>query len=64
LFFFFFGLSGIIGSLLGGQVIDHLGGSKLYLLMGAFSFIGVILLSLYHLLPKPVPQHFKNERSQ
>lgn len=53
----FFGVSGIIGSLLGGLAIDHFGGNMLYLFMGALSFIGVILLTIYHFLPKPKPQN-------
>lgn len=60
----FFGVSGIIGSLLGGQIIDHFGGSRLYLSMAVFTFIGVILLGLYHLLPKPKAKNLKNERNQ
>ncbi|WP_286171838.1 MFS transporter [Gracilibacillus phocaeensis] len=44
----FIGVSGIIGSLAGGWVIDHLGGSTLYLLMGGLTTIGVVLLIIYH----------------
>ncbi|MCT2537741.1 MFS transporter [Aquibacillus koreensis] len=47
----FFGLSGIIGSLIGGAVIDSMGGSYLYMILGTMSLVGTILLTLYHLLP-------------
>ncbi|MHA6252565.1 MFS transporter [Oceanobacillus sp. CAU 1775] len=55
LFFYsiFFGVSGIIGSLFGGQIIDIYNGSMLYLVMAALSVIGVILLSIYHFVFKP-----------
>ncbi|MFZ3579643.1 MFS transporter [Virgibacillus sp. DJP39] len=47
----FFGVSGIIGSLIGGALIDSFGGDTLYLVLGIFSSTGTILLTLYHLLP-------------
>lgn len=47
----FFGVSGIIGSLLGGALIDGLGGSYLYLIMALMTMVGTILITLYHLLP-------------
>lgn len=48
----FFGVSGIIGSLVGGVLIDSYGGGTLYVVMGCFSLIGTILLTIYHVLPK------------
>ncbi|MDL4841061.1 MFS transporter [Aquibacillus rhizosphaerae] len=47
----FFGLSGIIGSLLGGSLIDSMGGGYLYLFMGFLALVGTILLTIYHVLP-------------
>ncbi|WP_369413985.1 MFS transporter [Aquibacillus saliphilus] len=47
----FFGLSGIIGSLIGGALIDTAGGGTLYFTMGVLSLIGSILLTLYHAFP-------------
>ncbi|WP_430788472.1 MFS transporter [Virgibacillus flavescens] len=47
----FFGVSGIIGSLLGGSLLDAFGGDVLYTVIGCFSLTGTILLTLYHLLP-------------
>ncbi|GAE92119.1 hypothetical protein JCM21714_1100 [Gracilibacillus boraciitolerans JCM 21714] len=47
----FFGLSGIIGSLVGGVIMDSLGGSSLYLFMGILTTFGTIMMLLYHLLP-------------
>ncbi|QDP39027.1 MFS transporter [Radiobacillus deserti] len=47
----FFGLSGIIGSLGGGALIDSAGGGFLYGCMGTLAFIGAILLLIYHVLP-------------
>lgn len=47
----FFGVSGIIGSLVGGALMDSFGGETLYLVMGCLSLTGTILLTLYHLLP-------------
>lgn len=55
----FFGLSGIIGSLFGGWVIDLAGGSVLYRYLGYFGVIGCLLLAvysyLYRRLEKKVP---------
>jgi PPP family 3-phenylpropionic acid transporter len=39
----FFGVSGIIGSVVGGWVMDTLGGSALYKMMALLSAAGVIL---------------------
>ncbi|MFC3884613.1 MFS transporter [Bacillus songklensis] len=43
----FFGLSGIIGSLGGGMVLDHFGGAALYKLLSYFAFAGCIGLITY-----------------
>ncbi|MRH44271.1 MFS transporter [Aquibacillus halophilus] len=47
----FFGLSGIIGSLIGGALIDTAGTETLYLIMGFLALLGSILLTIYHVLP-------------
>lgn len=47
----FFGLSGIIGSLIGGTLIDSYGGGTLYITMGGFALTGAVLLAIYHVLP-------------
>ncbi|MFU0789057.1 MFS transporter [Cerasibacillus sp. JNUCC 74] len=47
----FFGVSGIIGSLLGGALIDSYGGGTLYFVMGGIALVGTILITIYHLLP-------------
>lgn len=47
----YFGLSGIIGSLAGGPIIELFGGSTMYLFMGSLAAIGTVSLILYHLLP-------------
>ena len=47
----FFGVSGIIGSLVGGALIDSYGGGTLYVVIGCFALIGMILLTIYHILP-------------
>ncbi|MFB1049776.1 MFS transporter [Paraliobacillus sp. JSM ZJ581] len=47
----FFGISGIVGSLGGGAIIDLLGGNTLYLYMGIMALVGTILMIAYHLLP-------------
>lgn len=47
----FFGVSGIIGSLAGGALIDSYGGGTLYFWLGCSALFGTILLSAYHLLP-------------
>ncbi|HEX6594113.1 MAG TPA: MFS transporter [Bacillota bacterium] len=45
----FFGISGIIGSLMGGSLIDNLNGTALYVAIGGLSIIGTILFSIYHM---------------
>ncbi|MFS0752687.1 MFS transporter [Oceanobacillus sp. 1P07AA] len=45
----YFGLSGIIGSLAGGSLVDVFGGSSMYTLMGILSAIGTVLLITYHI---------------
>ncbi|MDC3412707.1 MFS transporter [Aquibacillus sp. 3ASR75-11] len=47
----FFGISGIIGSLLGGALIDSFGGGTLYFVLGMIALIGTGLLTVYHILP-------------
>lgn len=47
----FFGISGIVGSLVGGAIIDVAGGATLYFVMGVFALIGTVLLTGHHLLP-------------
>ncbi|MGP4039329.1 MFS transporter [Gracilibacillus sp. D59] len=47
----FFGLSGIIGSLVGGVIMDNLGGSYLYLFMGILTTVGSMMMLVYHWLP-------------
>lgn len=47
----FFGLSGIIGSLIGGALIDSYGGGTLYLTMGGFALTGTVMLAIHHLFP-------------
>ncbi len=47
----FFGLSGIIGSLIGGALMDSLGGSSLYLFMGILTTCGTVMMLIYHWLP-------------
>lgn len=44
---FFFGLSGIIGSLFGGTIIEFAGTAKLYFYMGVTAFLGTLMLILY-----------------
>lgn len=44
-----FGVSGIIGSLSGGFIIEHFGGTTLYYSMGISATIGVIFLIAYYL---------------
>lgn len=46
-----FGVSGIVGSLAGGALIDTFSGGTLYFVMGCFALFGTICLTLYHLLP-------------
>ncbi|KAB8137628.1 MFS transporter [Gracilibacillus oryzae] len=45
------GVTGIIGSLLGGMIMDNLGGESLYTYMGLMSAIGSVLILLYHIFP-------------
>jgi MFS transporter, PPP family, 3-phenylpropionic acid transporter len=47
----YFGLSGIIGSLSGGPIIEAFGGDTMYLFMGSLAACGTVFLILYHLLP-------------
>ncbi|GAA0598860.1 major facilitator superfamily domain-containing protein 6 [Virgibacillus siamensis] len=47
----FFGISGIVGSLIGGVLIDSYGGDTLYMLMGFCALTGTIFLIIYHALP-------------
>lgn len=47
----FFGVSGIIGSLIGGGLIDAYGGGTLYTVMGVLSIIGTVSFIIYYLLP-------------
>ncbi|WP_246202587.1 MFS transporter [Virgibacillus doumboii] len=47
----FFGISGIIGSLGGGVLIDSYGGDTLYFLMGCCALAGTIFLTIYHVMP-------------
>lgn len=47
----FFGISGIIGSLLGGALIDSFGGQTLYMMMGLISLIGTIGITAYYFMP-------------
>ncbi|GAA0463812.1 MFS transporter [Alkalibacillus silvisoli] len=46
----FFGISGIIGSLMGGTIIDHYSVNALYTVLGVFALIGTMLILTYHLL--------------
>ncbi|MBM7677084.1 MFS transporter [Gracilibacillus alcaliphilus] len=47
----FIGVSGIIGSLLGGLILEQLGGSALYLSMAILTAVGVVFILIYHILP-------------
>ncbi|MFD1038901.1 MFS transporter [Virgibacillus byunsanensis] len=47
----FFGISGIVGSLMGGALIDSFGGGVLYFVMGCFALLGTISMTIYHVLP-------------
>ncbi|WP_067725176.1 MFS transporter [Oceanobacillus damuensis] len=47
----YFGLSGIIGSLAGGPIIENFGGDTMYIYMGWIAAAGTALLLTYHLLP-------------
>ncbi|MFD1360873.1 MFS transporter [Lentibacillus salinarum] len=46
----FFGISGIIGSLLGGALIDSYGGGALYAVLGCSAAAGALFLTVYHTL--------------
>ena len=46
---FFFGISGIIGSLIGGALLDMFGGQVLYMTIGCLSIAGTVLFSIYHI---------------
>lgn len=61
LFFYaiFFGISGIIGSLVGGYIIDVYNASILYTVMGVLTIIGVILFTIYDIVFKPEAQFVK-----
>ena len=56
-FFAFIGISGIIGSLIGGALFEAFGGHALYLILGWIALGGTILMLIYHVLPygKDVP---------
>src|SRR5699024_7966138 len=45
----FFGISGIVGSLGGGAILDYLSGNHLYLILGVMTLIGTALLFIYRL---------------
>ncbi|WP_010651663.1 MFS transporter [Oceanobacillus massiliensis] len=47
----YFGLSGIIGSLAGGALIESFGGATMYIGMGTLSAVGTLFLIIYHILP-------------
>lgn len=44
----YFGISGIIGSLMGGKIMESFGGHTLYVVMGVFALAGTIFLILYN----------------
>ncbi|GIO28026.1 MFS transporter [Ornithinibacillus bavariensis] len=46
----FFGISGIIGSLTGGTIIDHFNGSTLYYTLSVVSLLGTAAIFVYHVL--------------
>lgn len=50
----FFGISGIVGSLLGGVLIETFGGSTLYFVIGCFALFGTICLTIYHFFTRKV----------
>src|SRR5699024_6396133 len=56
-FFAFIGISGIIGSLIGGALFEAFGGHALYLILDWIALGGTILMLIYHVLPygKDVP---------
>lgn len=43
----FFGFSGMVGSIGGGTILEHGGGSVLYYTMGGFALIGTVTVSIY-----------------
>ncbi|AIF42439.1 MFS transporter [Virgibacillus sp. SK37] len=45
----FFGVSGIVGSLVGGAVMDSFGGNTLYYGLGFMALAGTTSLSIYHI---------------
>lgn len=45
----FFGVSGIIGSLGGGWIMEHYNGTTLYNLMGVTALIGAIMMTIYYM---------------
>ncbi|WP_117168251.1 MFS transporter [Paraliobacillus sediminis] len=47
----FFGISGIVGSLGGGALIDSVGGNTMYFYMGWMALLGTIFITIYHILP-------------
>lgn len=46
----FFGVSGIVGSLMGGALLDSYSGSALYFMMGCFAVVGTISLSIHYIM--------------
>ncbi|MDQ0352291.1 PPP family 3-phenylpropionic acid transporter [Alkalibacillus filiformis] len=46
----FFGVSGIIGSLMGGPIIDHYSANALYTVLGVFALVGTVLIIIYHVI--------------
>ncbi|WP_413381304.1 MFS transporter [Alkalihalobacillus sp. 1P02AB] len=48
----FFALSGIIGSLIGGAIIDLIGVSAMYFVMGISAFVGMVLFMVYYSVDK------------
>ncbi|WP_010097496.1 MFS transporter [Ornithinibacillus scapharcae] len=46
----FFGISGIIGSLSGGAIMDHFGGGTLYTILGCVSLVGTGAMFIYHVM--------------
>lgn len=44
----FFGISGIIGSLSGGMLMENFGGNTMYFIMGCMTIVGSILIAVYH----------------
>lgn len=58
----YFGVSGIIGSLIGGALIDTYGGGTLYVTMGIFALTGDLLLAVFHVLPYGKEQAVKKQQ--